>query len=127
MDDMMEKIQALLSDPEAMQNIQELSAMLSENSDSVPLSSSTPPQEPSAPTVSAPQPPLPDLSKLFALRQVMSSAEDDKNITLLLALKPHLSPSRKERVDRAIKLLRIYSAASALKEQGMLDDLLAGF
>lgn len=116
MDDMMGKLQALLSDPEAMQNLQELSAMLKDSD----AEDATPPECESSE--------LPfDMAKLLAVSQAVSQTEDDKNITLLLALKPHLSEPRRERVDNAVKLLRLYSAASVLKEQGMLDELLAGF
>lgn len=114
----MGKIQALLSDPEAMQNLQELSAMLNESS-----AEESPPQTNEC---DSSEPPI-DMAKLLAVSQAMSQTADDKNITLLLALKPHLSEPRKERVDNAVRLLRLCSAASVLKEQGMLDDLLAGF
>ena len=67
---------------------------------------------------------MPDIGKIMAAGQVLSHLEDDANIALLRALKPHLSDDRGRRAEQAISFLRLYGAASALREQGMLDDLL---
>jgi len=39
----------------------------------------------------------------------------------LLALKPHLTDERQQRIDKAVKLLRIISVIPLLKEQGLLE------
>lgn len=130
MDDMMSKMQALLSDPESLQNLQELAAML-QNPEAAQTTgeavSDTAPMADLPPAADTPNdtPPL-DLGKLMAIGQAFAGMQDDETITLLLALKPHLSTGRAERVDKAVKLLRIWGAASVLREQGMLGDLLGG-
>ena len=43
---------------------------------------------------------------------------------LLLALRPHVSQERQQRIDRAVKLLRLYTMWSILKESGLLQDLI---
>lgn len=64
-----------------------------------------------------------DPLKLIGLMSALNSGADDKRAGLLLALKPHLSVDRQERVDKAVKLLKIASLLPVLKEQGLLDIL----
>ena len=71
----------------------------------------------------------PDLSSLFGgldIGTVMqlgnllrSDAEDDRT-RLLMALKPHLSAPRQDKVDRAVKLLRIASILPLISKQGLI-------
>ena len=67
-----------------------------------------------------------DLAKLLAVGQALSAAQQDETAALILALKPHLSEERARRADRAVRLLRIWSAAGILRENGMLNDLFGG-
>lgn len=62
-----------------------------------------------------------DPLKMIGLISALGSGADDKRAGLLLALKPHLSKERQERVERAVKLLKIASLLPVLKEQGLLD------
>lgn len=115
MDDLTQKLQSLLSDPESMRNLSELAAMLREPE----------PQEGAAP--SAPQPdgaaaPPFDLAKLMAVGQALQQVQEDDNVQLLLALKPHLSAERAKRTDKAVRMLRLYTAAGILRENGLLQD-----
>ena len=115
MEDMTQKLQALLSDPESMRNLSELAAMLREPEDSGETAAASSPQEPTA------APPM-DLGKLMAIGQALSQMQADENIQLLQALKPHLSPERAGRADKAMKMLRLYHAAGVLRENGLLQD-----
>ncbi|MGN0696567.1 MAG: hypothetical protein ACI4J5_07390 [Oscillospiraceae bacterium] len=54
---------------------------------------------------------------------IQSTGENDKNRNFLMALKPLLSADKQERIDKAIKLLRIYSIFLALKDSGLAIDL----
>ncbi len=120
MDDLSGKLQELLSDPESMRNLAELAAMLRGGDAQEPAGSGG---------GQKPEPEggdLPDLSKLLAVGQVLSSMQQDDNAALLLALRPHLSGERQKRVGRAVRLLQIYRAASVLQENGLLGDLLGG-
>ena len=116
MDDLTQKLQALLSDPESMRNLSELAAMLREP-DAAAADEAPPQEQPSVPP--------PDLAKLMAVGQALSQVQQDDTAVLIHALKPHLSEARAKRADQAIKLLRLISIAGVLRENGMLQDLLA--
>ena len=60
----------------------------------------------------------------MAIMQLMSMASaSDKNRDLLIALKPHLHTERQQKLDRVIKLLKLYTIFTTLRENGMLSDL----
>lgn len=65
-----------------------------------------------------------DLSKLLMIGQVMSSVSNDKNTELLLALRPLLKEERQEKVDKAVKILKLLAVWSVLKDSGILSDIL---
>lgn len=54
---------------------------------------------------------------------IQSTGENDKNRNFLIALKPLLGADKQERIDKAIKLLRIYSIFLALKDSGIANNL----
>ena len=116
MDDLTQKLQSLLSDPESMRDLKELAAMLHD-----PPPDAKPEQSPgpSAPAEN----PMPDLSKLLAVGQALSAVQQDETAALLLALKPHLSEERARRTDQAVKMLRLWAAAGVLRENGMMQEL----
>lgn len=115
MDDLTGRLQSLLTDPESMQNLAELAAM---------LGGGDPADGDAAAPDSAAAPPPVDLTKLMAVGQAMGAMKDDENTALLLALRPHLSPQRQARVTRAVQLLRLLRVAAVLRENGLLDDIL---
>lgn len=121
MDDVMGRIQEMLSDEESMQQIKELADMLSV--------SSAPPEQP---------PPANnsdnnnnnnnndigfDFSMIFKIQEIMSAAKSDKDTELIMALKPHLSAEKQERADKAVKFMKLFSVWETLKSSGMLNDL----
>lgn len=119
MDDLSEKLQSLLSDPESMQNLAELAAMLQGGGGEA--SAEDPPQ---ADSTDADGGNGFDFSKLLLVGEIFSQMQEkDDETQLLLALKPYLSEQRSKRVDRAVKLLRLYSVFLSLKEKGLLNDL----
>ncbi len=66
-----------------------------------------------------------DLGSLMKLQGIVGAmTQKDKNSELLLALKPHLSSEKQEKVDKAIKLLRLLAVWNIVKESGMLKDFL---
>ena len=120
MDDLTQKLQSLLSDPESMRNLSELAAMLREpNADAPP--------EQNAPQNPQDNAQMPDFTKLLAVGQALSSVQNDDTAQLILALRPHLSAARAKRADQAVRMLRLYAAAGILRENGMLNDLLGSF
>ena len=124
MDDLMQKLQSVLNDKESMKQLSELAAMLGAEQNSAP-------QEP------GPEPPdagggglgsVGDISKLMQLSGAVSQAgKGDKNIALLLALRPLLKEENQHKVDRAVRLLRMMSLLPVLRESGLLGgDLFGG-
>lgn len=60
--------------------------------------------------------------QLVSIMHIMSAfnnSADDSRTRLLLALKPNLSEKRRERVDRAIKLMKLMAIIPALSESGL--------
>ena len=119
MDDLTQKLQSLLSDPESMRNLSELAAMLHEPQSGTQDAAA---QEPAPESASA-APPL-DFAKLLAVGQALSSVQNDNTASLILALKPYLSANRAKRADQAVRMLKLYTAAGILRESGMLSEML---
>lgn len=120
MDDMMGKISEILSDKESMEQIKQLADMLGMG----PSSAAPPPAKP-PPTQADSGGDLGfDFGMLMQLQSVMQTAgAGDINSDLLMALRPHLSSERQQKVDKAIKILRIFAVVSVVKEAGLLDKL----
>lgn len=65
-----------------------------------------------------------DMGTLMKLMSVIqSTGENDKNRNFLLALKPLLNADKQAKIDKALKLLRMYSIFLALKDSGLTDNL----
>ena len=151
MDDLMEKLSQTLNDPESMREISQLAAALSksmgesdppqtsqnEASDGSPpdisamlssLLSSPQTAEPAkTPPPTATQQNAPDISKLMQLMNVISSSgKGDKNITLLLSLKPLLREENQAKIDRLVKVFKLMSAYPLIRDSGLLGGDLFG-
>ena len=61
-----------------------------------------------------------ELETVMSLAKLLGSDTEDSRATLLRALKPHLSSERQDKVDRAVKLLRIASILPLISKQGLL-------
>ncbi len=138
-DDLMTKLNEVLNDEESMKQIKELASMLgtdgSNSSDSEPLDISkllsvndsadaeeTPPK-------SENKNPLGniDITKLMQLRGMMEkNTKSDKNIALLLALKPLLKEEKQAKVDSMIKIFKLLAILPILRESGILGGDLFG-
>ena len=122
MEDITGRLRELLSDPESVQQLSELAAMLREPSEGSAADNAAPEEN------TAPADGIPDFGKLLAVGQMLAQMQqDDENTALLLALKPHLSEKRQQRVGKAVKLLRLCRAASAMQENGLLSELIGSF
>lgn len=122
MDDIADKLTQLLNDPAGMEQIRSMAEGLLGH---VPQAS--PPPE------AAPAPPLGDLSdlmqgirpeqlgSLMKMARALGAARDDDRTRLLLALRPHLSPKRQEKVDQAVKLLKLSSLLPMIGESGLFS------
>lgn len=141
MDDLMNKLQSVLNDEESMKQIKELADMLSGEttgaSENPPAVQKNPPKNNSVDfsqflknlggeTSSQPQNqgqsiPDIDISKLMQLTSLISSAnKQDKNVDLLLALKPLLKEENQVKIDRLVKIFKLFAIYPAIKESGLL-------
>lgn len=144
----MNKIQNVLNDEESMKQIKELADMLTadnggqgeqggqseapqspRNMDFSQLLQSlggvSPPAE-SKPAQAAQTGGL-DIAKLMKIQSIMQSASKlDKNIQLLLALRPLLKEENQAKIDRLIKVFKLFAVYPALKESGLLGGDLLG-
>ena len=115
MDSINDMMSSVLGDPESLKQIMELAELMKGESADGTAEPDTASQDSGGgfdPTV------------LINLMGAVSAAGgDDKNRTLLLALKPYLSTERQARTDKAVKFLKIYSVFTELKKSGMLNDL----
>lgn len=114
MDEMMSKLSQIMSDEESRRQIEELAQMLSSE---IGQSES----DTAADTCSS----MPDFAAISKLIGAFDKgAGGDKNQQLLIALRAHLCPQRQERIDRAIKLMKVIDIAKTAKESGLLENLI---
>ncbi len=116
MDDFAEKISSILSDEESMKQIGELAAMLGLSPDG-----STQPETTKAPENL-------DMNAISGLMQKMKGFQpDDDNTRFLLALRPLLGEEKQNKIDRAVKVLRLLNLLPLISESGLLGgDFFAG-
>ena len=63
--------------------------------------------------------------KAMKMQDIMGAvSQKDKNTDLLLALKPHLKEERQQKIDKAIKIMKLLAVWKVLKDSGMLKDFL---
>lgn len=103
MDDLTEKLSALLSDPSGMEKIKNMAQSL--------LGSGEPEEENSSP----------DIAKLLPIISKFSAAGDDNRVRLLMALKPYLSKERQARADKAVKILKAASLVPLISASGLFE------
>ncbi|WP_295214719.1 hypothetical protein [Ruminococcus sp.] len=128
MDDMLGKMGAILSDPESLQQLQELAQMLQQDGESDGSQENAPSEEKnhsdSESSDSGDKGGF-DFSMLLRVQELMGAMQNnDDDTKLLLALRPHLKEQRQKKVDQAVKMLKLYAVFSAVKENGLLQDLL---
>lgn len=117
MDDIQSKISQILSDPEAMKQVQSLGEMLG-------ITQNQKPPEPKPP-----EPVKNDITSLLGsdtlsgitkLMPVLSSIkQEDETTRLLLALKPFLSEEKRRKLDEAKKMLQFLKVLPLLKNGGL--------
>ena len=110
MDDISEKISALLSDPDGMERIKEMAQSLLGGSKT---------EEPAPNTANEGDIDIGALTRMLSLMK--NTKGDDSRVKLLLALKPNLSPERQSRVDSAIRILKLIEIAPMLKDMGLFN------
>ncbi len=113
-----EKLNSILSNPDAMSQIMQLAQSLGGGGESQP---SAPPSQQSAPAPQPPGPPAMDLfssltggldpgllTRLLPLIQELGGQRESNARNLLYALRPYLRSDRQEKVERALQLARLF-------------------
>lgn len=109
MDDLNEKLERLLSDPEGIAKIQAAMSALG--------GEATAPTPPPAPPPST----MPDMAALTRLLPLISNLGADSDDTRLLqSLRPYLHGQRVERLDDSMRLLQLIKLIPLLQQQGVL-------
>ena len=133
MDNLMENIQKVMSDPESMKQINELAQMLGLSGENT----QPPPPKPepefdfkklfSSPESQKNKEDNVDFTKLLQLSKIFESAsKPDKNTQLILALKPHLKEETQHKADSLIKIFKLMAVYPLLKESGIIGGDLSG-
>lgn len=121
MDDLSDKINSLLSDPDSMEKIKNLASMFSASNDGNndgDDNSEDPPKEHHTQSNDLQI----DPEMLFKVQKALSvMKKDDPRIDLLLALRPNMSEMRRQKIDEAIHILRLLSLMPLLRDQGFLN------
>ena len=114
-----EKLNSLLSNPEAMAQIMQMAQSLSGGQAQQPPPPVSPPPPPQAPPSPGGDPfsslagltggmdPA-MLAKLLPLVQELGSQNDSNARQLLQALRPYLRPERQDKLERALQLARLF-------------------
>lgn len=121
---MEQRLEAILSDPSSMNQIMELAKGLGLNPDSMPFhapqtGASDPQPSAGSPTPSpgTAAPANPGNSFNSLLSAMGGQITDDKQTSLLKALRPYLRPERQERLDRAIQTAKMVRLAKQAMQQ----------
>lgn len=132
MEDMMSKIQGMLSDEESLKQIKDLADMIMSPNDSGNESEdyaqndgdNTSSFKDENNSESSDDGLGFDIGMLLKLAGLFnSSPQGDKNTQLLLALKPLLKEEKQEKVDKAVKMMKLFAVWTVVKESGMLKDM----
>ena len=108
MDDLSEKLERLLSDPEGIAKIQAAMSALGGG-------------ETPTPTPAPPPTAVPDMAALTWLMPLISNLGADSDDTRLLqSLRPYLHGQRVERLEDSMRLLQLIKLIPLLQQQGVL-------
>lgn len=130
MENISDKLQALLSDEEGIKQLQSLYEILSgekknDKEEDVSESENISVEDSSCTENAESQEDDFDFSTFFRLQSLLDAGNtENKNTALIVALKPYLSQERQMRADKAIKILNIIEAAAVLRESGLLNNIL---
>jgi len=140
----MDKVQELLSDPESLKQIQELADILNSDMNNSNSQQTQPQGEQFNTTndfnnqqnsnfINSQNNDTQenqndnsngfDFGMIFQLMQLFNNTSNSQDATLLLALKPYLSEGRQSKVDKAIKLMKMYDIFTIAKDSGLLNNL----
>ncbi len=114
MDDLSEKLAGVLNDPESMERVRQMAESILGEKDKTETQGS----------------PLSEIGSVLGINEMQSimqivgkfkNAGNDPRTQLLNALKPHLSEPKREKVDTAIKILKVIEILPLLRESGIFN------
>ncbi len=120
MDDLAQQINEILSDPNQMQQLQNVMSSLGLGANAQAASAPPPPAPANPPDTQM----LGMMTKLAPLLGQLN--REDDSTRLLRALRPLLGPERQKKVDEAMKILQMMRLLPLLKESGVFSGLLSG-
>ena len=116
MDEMQDKLNAVLGNPDMMAQIMSMAQSLGGGAPSPPPAA--PPPQPAMPSL----PEGLDMGTITKLAGMMGSANVDKDQrTLLLALRPYLTHDRIGKLERAMRAAKLAGVATSLLGSGILS------
>lgn len=108
MEDLGEKLAEILNDPQSMNRVKQMAESLLGG-------------EKSNEALQAPSVGGEELKMMMNIMSRFKSQGNDTRTQLLTALKPHLSEPRREKVDTAIKILKLIELLPLIKESGLFN------
>lgn len=120
MDDISEKLAEILNDPDSFNRVREMAENIlgSDNH----KKENTPQHNGDVGTLFGNMDIDPaQIGKIMSVMSRIKSGHNDSRSNLLLALKPHLSTPRREKVDTAIKLLKIIDLLPLIQDSGLFE------
>lgn len=116
MDELSEKLAQILNNPESMNRVREMAEnILSSNS----VQEEAPQNDGIYGMLGSDE-----LMSVMSIVSKLNNTGNDTRTQLLTALKPHLSEPKRDKVDTAIKILRLLELLPLIKESGVLGKLL---
>ncbi len=120
MDDISQKLAELLNDPESLNRVKEMAENILGKENKETEKSSIPQSDMGSIFGNIDIDPI-QIGKIMSVMSRLKSGQVDNRSNLLLALKPHLSEPRREKVDTAIKLLKLIDLLPLLKDSGLFE------
>ena len=117
MDDISEKLAEILNDPDSLNRVREMAENILNNNQK---EEKTQPANDFGSMFGGDFDPA-QITKIMSVMSRLKSDKDDSRARLLMALKPHLSAPRREKVDTAIKLLKLIDLLPFLKDSGLFE------
>ena len=115
MDDLSEKLAGVLNDPESMERVRQMAESILGENGKKPDTKSSPFSEIGSVLGAS------EMQSIVQIIGKFKSAGNDPRTQLLNALKPHLSEPKREKVDTAIKILKVIEILPFLRESGIFN------
>lgn len=113
MDDLAAKLAEILDSPDGMETVKSLAGMFLNSKEDVQ-------EESTGGGFGGLDISPDDIQTIMRITGALkSNKQDDERSRLLLALKPHLGEERKEKVDKAVKMLKLVNLMPLIKESGI--------